>query len=192
MSFIFDFTDYNVSCNSLILLSRYLHIVPLLISIEGATTKDFRWSHSKSEVFLTKNYCTEWRDHSRWYMYIKFVHKTFSFRKHSFNRIFEHRNFVTKCLWCQNILWLNLMYQDHPYTCLHSVRSLNLINIAKLLWYGTNSYFCNFTCNEALCSMFMLIYWTRFSQFFFYIIELRKKKYAVMWCNVILRNYMQT
>ena len=35
--------------------------------------KDFRRYHSNFEVVLTNDYCMEWR----WYMYIKFVHKTF-------------------------------------------------------------------------------------------------------------------
>ena len=37
-----------------------------------------------------------------------------------------------------------------------------------------------------------MTYRTRFSHFASYIIEPRKKKYAVMLCNFIIRNYIQT
>ena len=43
---------------------------------------DLRRYHMISAIFLTNYYRTDWRHQLRWYIYFKFVQKTYSFRKH--------------------------------------------------------------------------------------------------------------
>ena len=43
---------------------------------------DFWRYHMISEIFLTNDYRTDWRHQCRWYIFIKLVKNTFSFRKH--------------------------------------------------------------------------------------------------------------
>ena len=69
---------------------------------------------------------------------------TFSFCIHFGTVLTEEiriANFVSKCLWCRNIWWPNLIYLNYSYTCLHSVKSFYRNNIAELLWYGKLLFF---------------------------------------------------
>ena len=106
-----------------------------LITSKGAKRKILDNTTVIQKYVLTNGYRTEWRDHLIWYMYIKFVHKSLSFRKHFVTVLTED---MQSTKFCHEVFVMpkHLIYQNHPHTCLHSVRSLNFTNIVELLWYG--------------------------------------------------------
>ena len=99
-----------------------------------------------SEVIIKDHTCN----------YMKFVHKTFSFRK-QIDTVLLLTEEIRTAKFCHEVFAMpkHLMTkfnipESSSFISPLRVQSLNLANIAELLWYGKKSSFCTFTCNEAL------------------------------------------
>ena len=119
-------------------------------------TKDLRQYHNYSEVFLKKkNYVTEWRHQYRWYMYNKYVCKTFSSGKH-YGAVLRDgirtAKFCTKVFVMPKHTWIILVHVSTPCNRF----------ISTVLQKYFNFYFrCQFSDKYVVAvSHLFQLYWT--------------------------------